>query len=56
MKIILFMLIIKKIIKIIKNKVKNHQNTENQKFIKSAFKIRNALNILNYIFYFNTFK
>ena len=44
MKIILFMLIIKKVIKIIKKRVKNHQNTENQKFIKQAFKIRNTLN------------
>jgi len=38
------MLMIKKVIKIIKKKVKNHQNIKNLKFIKSAFKIRNALN------------
>ena len=40
------MLMIKKVIKIIKKKVKSHQNIEKQKFIKSAFKIRNALNFL----------
>jgi len=45
MKIILFMLMIKKVIKIIRKIVRSHQNIENQKFIKSAFKIRNALNI-----------
>jgi len=44
MKIILFMLIIRKVIKTIRKIVKNHQNIENLKFIKSAFKIRNALN------------
>jgi len=48
MKIIIFMLIIKKVIKIIKKKVKNHQNIKNQKFIKPAFKICNALNICEY--------
>jgi hypothetical protein len=47
--IILFMLMIKKVIKIIKKKVKSHQNIENLKFIKSAFKIPNALNAANYI-------
>jgi hypothetical protein len=35
---------IKKVIKIIRKIVRSHQNIENQKFIKSAFKIRNALN------------
>ena len=45
MKIILFMLIIKKVINIMKKKVKSHQNIENLKFIKPAFKIRNALNL-----------
>jgi len=39
------MLMIKKVIKIIKKKVRSHQNIENLKFIKSAFKIRNALNV-----------
>ena len=38
------MLIIRKVIRIIRKIVKSHQNIENQKFIKSAFKIRNALN------------
>ena len=49
MKIIFFMLIIKKVIKIIKKTVKNHQNIENLKFIKPAFKIPNALNEFNRI-------
>lgn len=44
MKIILFMLMIRKVIGIIKKTVKSHQNIENLKFIKSAFKIPNALN------------
>ena len=42
------MLIIRKVIKKIRKIVKNHQNIENLKFIKSAFKIRNALNKKSY--------
>ena len=48
MKIILFMLIIRKVIRMIRKTVKSHQNIENLKFIKSAFKIPNALNIKKY--------
>ena len=46
MKNILFMLIIKKVIKIMKKKVKSHQHIENLKFIKLVFKIPNTLNKL----------
>ena len=55
MKIILFMHMIKKVIKVIKKKIKNHQNIENKKFIKPAFKIPNALNKYSIFIIFITF-
>ena len=44
------MLIIRKVIRMIRKTVKSHQNIENLKFIKSAFKIPKALNPIEYVF------